>query len=80
MSMDSYFSIRLTTIVFLPLHRHVEHEQTRLYRFRSLCKNYMKWVQDVKLYLTTKSPIATIEEAMDELVGKANKANDMIFI
>lgn len=40
----------------------------------------MKWVQYVKLYLTTKSLRATIEEATSEPIVKADKANDMSFI
>lgn len=42
-------------------------------------RNYLKWVQDVKLHLTVKSFKATIEEAIDVPVGEGDKATDMIF-
>ncbi|KAM2714607.1 hypothetical protein EV2_044334 [Malus domestica] len=43
--------------------------------------NYLKWVQDVKLYLTAKSLRAIIKEPIDnELVNEAQKATAMIFI
>ena len=40
-------------------------------------RNYLKWVQDVKLHLTAKSPRATIEVEMDIVVDKVTA---MIFI
>ncbi|KAM2594598.1 hypothetical protein TB1_043601 [Malus domestica] len=44
-------------------------------------RNYLKWVQDVKLHCTTKSLRATIEEPTeDNLVDEAQKATAMIFI
>ncbi|KAM1926378.1 hypothetical protein ACFX13_033551 [Malus domestica] len=44
-------------------------------------RNYLKWVQDVKLYLTAKGIRATIETPIaDELVDEAQKATVMIFI
>ncbi|KAM1538011.1 hypothetical protein COP2_003043 [Malus domestica] len=44
-------------------------------------KNYLKWVQDVKLYLTAKGIRATIETPIaNKLVGEAQKATAMIFI
>ncbi|KAM1800847.1 hypothetical protein ACFX11_032526 [Malus domestica] len=43
-------------------------------------RNYLKWVQDVKLHLTAKNLRSAIEEAMDKPVGEAEKATTMIFI
>ncbi|KAM2844849.1 hypothetical protein COP1_027363 [Malus domestica] len=43
-------------------------------------RNYLKWVQDVKLHLTTKNLCPTIEEATDEPIGEVEKATAMIFI
>ncbi|CAN6705914.1 unnamed protein product [Malus baccata var. baccata] len=43
-------------------------------------RNYLKWVQDVKLHLTTKNLRPAIEEATDAPVGEAEKATAMIFI
>lgn len=43
-------------------------------------RNYLKWVQDVKLHLTAKSLRATIKEPTNDLVGEAPKATAMIFI
>ncbi|XP_068329747.1 uncharacterized protein [Pyrus communis] len=44
-------------------------------------RNYLKWVQDVKLNLTTKSLKATIEEPIDdEHVNEAQKVTAMFFI
>ncbi|XP_070668169.1 uncharacterized protein [Malus domestica] len=44
-------------------------------------RNYLKWVQDVKLYFTAKSLKATIEELIDnEPANEAKKATAMIFI
>ncbi|KAM2472180.1 hypothetical protein FF2_046475 [Malus domestica] len=43
-------------------------------------KNYLKWVQDVKLHLTAKNLRPDIEEETDNPIGKAEKATDMIFI
>ncbi|KAM2394258.1 hypothetical protein ACFX1X_037518 [Malus domestica] len=43
-------------------------------------RNYLKWVQDVKLHLTAKNLHPAIEEATDKPVGEAEKATAMIFI
>ncbi|KAM2470222.1 hypothetical protein EV1_045026 [Malus domestica] len=43
-------------------------------------RNYLKWVQDVKLHLTAKNLRPAIEDETDNLVGKAEKSNAMIFI
>ena len=44
-------------------------------------RNYLKWVQDVKLHLIVKSLRATIKEPInDEPVDEAQKATVMIFI
>ena len=43
-------------------------------------RNYLKWVQDVKLHLTTKNLRPPIEDKTDNLVGKAEKDTAMIFI
>ncbi|CAN6707834.1 unnamed protein product [Malus baccata var. baccata] len=43
-------------------------------------RNYLKWVQDVKLHLTAKNLRPAIEEATDAPVGEAEKATAMIFI
>ncbi|KAB2621933.1 hypothetical protein D8674_024115 [Pyrus ussuriensis x Pyrus communis] len=43
-------------------------------------RNYLKWVQDVKLHLTTKNLRLAIEDEMDNPVGEAEKAIAMIFI
>ncbi|KAM2668584.1 hypothetical protein EV2_020164 [Malus domestica] len=43
-------------------------------------RNYLKWVQDVKLYLTAKNLYAAIEEETNNPVDKAERANVMIFI
>ncbi|XP_050147569.1 uncharacterized protein LOC126622943 [Malus sylvestris] len=43
-------------------------------------RNYLKWVQDVKLHLTAKNLRPAIEEATDKPVGEAEKATAMIFI
>ncbi|KAM1106046.1 hypothetical protein ACFX2H_002876 [Malus domestica] len=43
-------------------------------------RNYLKWVQDVKLHLTAKNLRPAVEEATDELISEAEKANAMIFI
>ncbi|KAM1492152.1 hypothetical protein ACFXTH_024199 [Malus domestica] len=43
-------------------------------------RNYLKWVQDVKLHLTAKNLRSAIEEATDKPVGEAEKATAMIFI
>ncbi|KAM1331592.1 hypothetical protein ACFX2H_043745 [Malus domestica] len=44
-------------------------------------RNYLKWVQDVKLHLTAKGIRATIEASVyNKLVDKAQKATAMIFI
>ncbi|KAM2635229.1 hypothetical protein EV1_025604 [Malus domestica] len=44
-------------------------------------RNYLKWVQDVKLHLTATSLRVTIEEPIDdEPINEAQKATAMIFI
>ncbi|KAB2602277.1 hypothetical protein D8674_003282 [Pyrus ussuriensis x Pyrus communis] len=43
-------------------------------------RNYLKWVQDVKLHLTAKNLRPAIEKEMDNLVGEDEKATAMIFI
>ena len=44
-------------------------------------RNYLKWVQDVKLHLTAKSFRAIIEEPTDDApVDEAQKATTRIFI
>ncbi|XP_068309710.1 uncharacterized protein [Pyrus communis] len=43
-------------------------------------RNYLKWVQDVKLYLIAKNLRLTIEEEIDNPVGEAEKTTVMIFI
>ncbi|KAM2215891.1 hypothetical protein TB1_022015 [Malus domestica] len=43
-------------------------------------RNYLKWVQDVKLHLTAKNLRPTIEDEADNLVGEAEKGTAMIFI
>ncbi|KAM1610039.1 hypothetical protein ACFXTN_020484 [Malus domestica] len=43
-------------------------------------RNYLKWVQDVKLHLTAKNLRPVIEDETDNLVSEAEKATAMIFI
>ncbi|KAM2523742.1 hypothetical protein PS1_030534 [Malus domestica] len=43
-------------------------------------RNYLKWVQDVKLYLTAKNLRIAIEDEMDNPIGEAKKVTTMIFI
>ncbi|KAM1248834.1 hypothetical protein ACFX1X_031998 [Malus domestica] len=43
-------------------------------------KNYLRWVQDVKLHLTAKNLCPTIEDEMDNSVGEAEKTIAMTFI
>ncbi|KAB2610756.1 hypothetical protein D8674_018788 [Pyrus ussuriensis x Pyrus communis] len=43
-------------------------------------RNYLKWVQDLKLHLTAKNLRPTIEDETDNLVHEAKKATAMIFI
>ncbi|CAN6695664.1 unnamed protein product [Malus baccata var. baccata] len=43
-------------------------------------RNYLRWVQDEKFYLTTKNLRPANEEERNNPVGKAEKANAMIFI
>ncbi|KAB2606530.1 hypothetical protein D8674_006247 [Pyrus ussuriensis x Pyrus communis] len=43
-------------------------------------RNYLKWVQDVKLYLTAKNLRPVIEDETDNPVGEVEKATAMIFI
>ncbi|KAM1666224.1 hypothetical protein ACFX1X_045882 [Malus domestica] len=43
-------------------------------------RNYLKWVQDMKLHLIAKNLRPTIENEMDNPVGEAEKVTVMIFI
>ncbi|XP_068340264.1 uncharacterized protein [Pyrus communis] len=43
-------------------------------------RNYLKWVQDVKLHLIAKNLHPAIEDEMDNPVGKVEKATAIIFI
>ncbi|XP_070669116.1 uncharacterized protein [Malus domestica] len=44
-------------------------------------RNYLKWVQDMKLHLTTKGIRATVEESIDDNpIDEVEKATAMIFI
>ncbi|KAM2669600.1 hypothetical protein EV1_005628 [Malus domestica] len=43
-------------------------------------RNYLKWVQDVKLHLTAKNLRPAIEDETNNLVGEIEKATAMIFI
>ncbi|KAB2635359.1 hypothetical protein D8674_025893 [Pyrus ussuriensis x Pyrus communis] len=43
-------------------------------------RNYLKWVQDMKLHLTVKNLHPTIEDETDNHIGEAEKAMAMIFI
>ncbi|KAB2611708.1 hypothetical protein D8674_019740 [Pyrus ussuriensis x Pyrus communis] len=43
-------------------------------------RNYLKWVQDVKLHHTTKNLCPAIEEETDNPVGEVEKATTMVFI
>ena len=43
-------------------------------------RNYLKWVQDVKLHLTAKNLRPAIKDETDNPVSKAEKATVMIFI
>ncbi|KAM1975021.1 hypothetical protein ACFX15_039852 [Malus domestica] len=43
-------------------------------------RNYLKWVQDVKFYLTTKNLRVSVEVEMDNSIEEAEKTIDMIFI
>ncbi|KAM1039947.1 hypothetical protein ACFX2C_029288 [Malus domestica] len=43
-------------------------------------RNYLKWVQDVKLYLIAKNLHPAVKDEMDNPVGEAEKATAMIFI
>ncbi|KAM2802686.1 hypothetical protein PS2_045965 [Malus domestica] len=43
-------------------------------------KNYLKWVQDIKLHLTTKNLCSAIEDETDNPICEAEKATAMIFI
>ena len=43
-------------------------------------RNYLKWVQDVKLHLITKNLRPTIEDEMGNPVGEDEKVTAMIFI
>ena len=43
-------------------------------------RNYLKWVQDVKLHFTAKNLRPVFEEETDNHVGEAEKATVMIFI
>ncbi|KAM2064737.1 hypothetical protein FF1_027820 [Malus domestica] len=43
-------------------------------------RDYLKWVQYVKLHLITKNLCLTIEDETDNPIGEAEKATVMIFI
>ncbi|KAB2636282.1 hypothetical protein D8674_026816 [Pyrus ussuriensis x Pyrus communis] len=43
-------------------------------------RNYLKWVQDVKLHFTAKNLHPAIKDETNNPVGKAEKATAMIFI
>ncbi|KAM1255691.1 hypothetical protein ACFX1Q_029936 [Malus domestica] len=43
-------------------------------------RNYLKWVQNVKLRLIAKNLRPAIEDETDNQVGEAEKATTMIFI
>ncbi|XP_068308716.1 uncharacterized protein [Pyrus communis] len=43
-------------------------------------RNYLKWVQDVKLHLTAKNFHLAIKDEMDNPVGEVEKATAIIFI
>ncbi|XP_070662257.1 uncharacterized protein [Malus domestica] len=43
-------------------------------------RNYLKWVQDVKLHLTAKNLCPAIEDKTNNPIGEAEKATAMIFI
>ncbi|CAN6691576.1 unnamed protein product [Malus baccata var. baccata] len=43
-------------------------------------RNYPKWVQDVKLHLTTKNLRTAIKDETNNPVGEAEKVTTMIFI
>ncbi|XP_070682431.1 uncharacterized protein [Malus domestica] len=43
-------------------------------------RNYLRWVQDVKLHLIAKNLHPAIEDETDNLVSEAKKATAMIFI
>ncbi|KAM1261891.1 hypothetical protein ACFX15_026649 [Malus domestica] len=43
-------------------------------------RNYLKWVQDVKLHFIAKNLRPAIEDETDNPVGEAEKATTMIFI
>ncbi|KAM2102703.1 hypothetical protein ACFX1T_000941 [Malus domestica] len=43
-------------------------------------RNYLKWVQDVKLNLTAKNLRLAIEDATNNQVGEVEKATAMVFI
>ncbi|KAM1788298.1 hypothetical protein ACFX11_038613 [Malus domestica] len=43
-------------------------------------RNYLKWVQDVKLHFTAKNLRPTIEDEIENPVGQAEKVIAMIFI
>ncbi|KAB2631603.1 hypothetical protein D8674_009122 [Pyrus ussuriensis x Pyrus communis] len=43
-------------------------------------RNYLKWVQDVKLHLIAKNLHPTIEDETNNPVGRAEKSTAMIFI
>ncbi|KAM2958285.1 hypothetical protein FF2_025167 [Malus domestica] len=43
-------------------------------------RNYLQWVQDVKLHLTVKNLRPTIKDETDNPVGEAKKVTAMIFI
>ncbi|KAM1912417.1 hypothetical protein ACFX14_000486 [Malus domestica] len=43
-------------------------------------RNYLKWVQDVKLHLTTKNLRPSIENETNNPLGEVEKATIIIFI
>ncbi|KAM1127775.1 hypothetical protein ACFX15_037101 [Malus domestica] len=43
-------------------------------------RNNFNWVQDVKLHFITKNLRPAIEDEMDNPIGEAEKATDMIFL
>ncbi|KAM1038009.1 hypothetical protein ACFX2I_032631 [Malus domestica] len=43
-------------------------------------RNYLKWVQDVKLHLIAKNLCPAIQDETDNPVGEVEKATAMIFI
>ncbi|KAM2409106.1 hypothetical protein ACFX1X_028054 [Malus domestica] len=48
--------------------------------FKTSRRNYLNWVQDVKLHLKSKNLCPAIEDEMDNPVGEAKKDTIIIFI